>query len=225
MKRNTPDKYPIEDYLTNLRPISSFKLKNKLINSKLKSLCCERCLAVEWLGSPIPTELHHIDGNHENNHLNNLQILCRNCHALTTNFSGKNKLKTCAPRISDEEILKLVPTFENKRQLLKSIGLNATGKGYQRITVLLAKNPEINFKERNPRKPYVKKGRKSKINWPDPQELQKLLWEKPTTKIAKSLGVSDKAIDYFSKKHQLTKPKRGYWSNSKADPEGIEPSI
>ena len=36
-------------------------------------------------------ELHHIDGNHSNNELSNLTLLCPNCHALTDNYRGKNK--------------------------------------------------------------------------------------------------------------------------------------
>ena len=43
----------------------------------------------EWMGISIPIELHHIDGNRFNNKLDNLQILCPNCHALTDNYSGR----------------------------------------------------------------------------------------------------------------------------------------
>ena len=42
------------------------------------------------MGIEIPLEIHHIDGNHKNNKLENLQILCPNCHSLTTNYRGKN---------------------------------------------------------------------------------------------------------------------------------------
>jgi 5-methylcytosine-specific restriction endonuclease McrA len=41
------------------------------------------------MGEPIPLELHHIDGNHNNNDLSNIQLLCPNCHAQTDNFSNK----------------------------------------------------------------------------------------------------------------------------------------
>lgn len=44
----------------------------------------------EWMGKPIPLELHHKDGNHYNNDLSNLEILCPNCHAQTDNYRGKN---------------------------------------------------------------------------------------------------------------------------------------
>lgn len=44
----------------------------------------------EWNGKPIPLELHHKDGNHYNNDLTNLEVLCPNCHAQTDNCSCKN---------------------------------------------------------------------------------------------------------------------------------------
>lgn len=69
----------------------------------------------------------------------------------------------------------------------------------------------------------IKKTRPTKINWPTPEQLQKMLWEFPTTKIAQELGVSDTAICQFSKKFKLTKPPRGYWSKL-ARGEGIEPN-
>ncbi len=51
----------------------------------------------------------------------------------------------------------------------------------------------------------------TKINWPTPEQMFKLVWEKPTVTIAKNLGVSDKAINKFCKKNQIKKPPRGYW--------------
>ena len=41
------------------------------------------------MGYPIMLELHHIDGNHNNNKLENLQMLCPNCHSITDNFKSK----------------------------------------------------------------------------------------------------------------------------------------
>jgi transposase-like protein len=46
---------------------------------------------------------------------------------------------------------------------------------------------------------------------PTKDELEKLLWEKPTSQIAKQFGVSDKAIEKWSKLYGLKKPSRGYW--------------
>lgn len=43
------------------------------------------------MDKPIPLHLEHIDGNHLNNNLNNLTLLCPNCHSQTPNFRGRNK--------------------------------------------------------------------------------------------------------------------------------------
>lgn len=80
---------PIEMYLVDGLKTNSHRLKNKLIDDKLKRGCCEKCELNEWLGEKIPLELHHIDGNKYNNELNNLQILCPNCHSFTPNYRRK----------------------------------------------------------------------------------------------------------------------------------------
>lgn len=85
-----PPKRPIEDYLENRQTIQSYKLKNKILREGLLPAICFNCNLDQWLGKSIPLELHHIDGNNKNNNLNNLQLLCPNCHALTNNYRAKN---------------------------------------------------------------------------------------------------------------------------------------
>jgi hypothetical protein len=65
------------------------KLRRKLIEDGIKENKCEMCGVSEWMGFPITLELHHVDGNRYNNVLENLQILCPNCHSLTPNHSKK----------------------------------------------------------------------------------------------------------------------------------------
>lgn len=83
-------KRPISDYFNGIKKITSHHLKIRLIEEGLKKEECESCHNIKWLSGKIPLELHHIDGNDENNKLENLQILCPNCHALTDNFCSKN---------------------------------------------------------------------------------------------------------------------------------------
>ena len=79
----------IEEYLVKGSQITSYKLKNKLFSAGLKEKRCECCGNTEWMGYPIVLELHHIDGNHMNHSLDNLQLLCPNCHSITDNFKSK----------------------------------------------------------------------------------------------------------------------------------------
>lgn len=88
---------PITDYLTNKASIGSYELKQKLLKQGIKKAICEECEGTEWRGKPMPLELDHIDGNSSNNSLENLRILCANCHALTPTYRGKNKGKRSVP--------------------------------------------------------------------------------------------------------------------------------
>lgn len=81
---------PSQYYTENNISISSYRLKEKLIRDGLKTACCEKCGVSDWLGVKLPLELHHRDGNHHNNTLDNLEILCPNCHSIQEGNSGAN---------------------------------------------------------------------------------------------------------------------------------------
>lgn len=57
---------------------------------------CEKCGwgEVNPATGKVPLQIHHIDGNSENNVESNLQVLCPNCHSLTENFGSRNKNAT-----------------------------------------------------------------------------------------------------------------------------------
>jgi hypothetical protein len=64
-------------------------LRLRLIASGLKQAKCEECGLTEWRGQPAPLQVDHIDGDNLNNELNNLRILCANCHMLTETWGFK----------------------------------------------------------------------------------------------------------------------------------------
>lgn len=74
-------KRPIEDYLSNRFDINSDALKKRLIKESIFEAKCHHCNNHTWLNEPIPLELHHKDHNHKNNNLDNLTIVCSNCHS------------------------------------------------------------------------------------------------------------------------------------------------
>ena len=83
-------KTPIEDYLTNKVKITSHKLRLRLLKEGIFEYKCACCGNSEWLGQPIPLELHHKDGNKDNNSLDNLELRCPNCHYFTETYKTKN---------------------------------------------------------------------------------------------------------------------------------------
>ena len=82
---------PISEILVLGSSYQSSKLKRRLLKEGLKSRICECCGLSEWRGVSIPLEVHHVNGNNKDNRLENLQLLCPNCHALTDSYRGKNK--------------------------------------------------------------------------------------------------------------------------------------
>lgn len=83
-------KRDIQLYLNNSHAIQSNKLKKRLILENILEHRCSSCHGVMWLDQPIPLELDHINGDSKDNSLENLRLLCPNCHALTPTYRGKN---------------------------------------------------------------------------------------------------------------------------------------
>lgn len=88
-------RYELEDIFGGKHPeYQSNKLRQRLIKDGIKLNQCESCKLKDWLAQPIKLELHHIDGDRTNNNLENLQLLCPNCHSYTDTYKGKNVRKS-----------------------------------------------------------------------------------------------------------------------------------
>lgn len=88
---------------------ASYILKNRLFKEQIKEEKCENCLNDSWLNEKIPLELDHINGNKRDNRIENLRILCPNCHALTSTYRTKNwkkiKLNATMAKLQDAAVL------------------------------------------------------------------------------------------------------------------------
>ena len=99
---------------------------------------CEKCGCEQWLGQPIPLEVHHEDGDSLNNEMDNLKLLCPNCHALTENYRGKN-INHGIKTISDDVFAETLQCSPNIRQCLMKLGLAAKGDNYRRAREIIFK--------------------------------------------------------------------------------------
>ena len=135
-------KIPIEKYLQKNTYIGSNKLKQKLFDCGIKEKKCEKCKRTKWNRKEIPLQLHHKDGNKTNNELDNLQILCNNCHGQTDNYCkkskkikdikiNKNKICCCGKEISKKSIkCKSCVKLEQKRKVSDRPSLEILLKEY-----------------------------------------------------------------------------------------------
>lgn len=82
----TAEEYAVSSY------VKSSKLKDKLVREGKKENKCEICGISSWLGVEIVLELHHKNGNHYDNDLDNLQILCPNCHAVQKSHEDSRQI-------------------------------------------------------------------------------------------------------------------------------------
>lgn len=92
-----PWRIPLEDLLVSGRRTGRRHLKERLSNAGVLEQHGHECGLVEWRGKKLPLELHHVNGVPDDNRVENLTLLCPNCHSLTPNYCGKNtkRRRTC----------------------------------------------------------------------------------------------------------------------------------
>ena len=209
------------------QPLKGGALLKPLI--ELRGHKCECCQNSEWLNQPINLQVHHIDGDKTNNCLDNLQLLCLNCHSQTDNFGTKNrKLKVH----SDEEVLEALKNHKSIRAALFSLEMSDGNANYVRVRKLLEQNNNVEVGENLPQE--QQKIQKEKhcpkcgkvishtakycvecaqlaqrtVERPNRDELKNMIRTMSFLDIAKKYKVSDNAIRKWCDNYQLPRHAR-----------------
>lgn len=69
---------------------SRHNIKHRLIKAGLLDVRCQECGLSEWRGKPLMPHIDHINGVRDDHRLENLRMLCPNCHSQTETYGGRN---------------------------------------------------------------------------------------------------------------------------------------
>lgn len=167
-------------------------------------------------GQKLTLQLDHINWDRYDNRIENLRLLCPNCHSQQkTSNKQKGEKKINKITITEEKVLDLARQLPSIRQILLKLHVADSSLNYEKIRKILKlnnleldKNLKIEYKtDRNRPRPQHRK-----VERPSKDQLEKLVWEESTVKLSKKFGVSDKAIEKWCKFYGINKPPRGYWA-------------
>ncbi|MFE8986325.1 HNH endonuclease signature motif containing protein [Streptomyces collinus] len=87
----TPEAFLVEQPADRARRVSSDRLKWAMASSGVAERCALCGTEAVWRGRPLPLEVDHVDGDWRNNRIENLRLLCPNCHSTTDSYRGRGK--------------------------------------------------------------------------------------------------------------------------------------
>lgn len=91
-KDMTSKTIPLSEILDGKHPYyQTYKLKKRMLENNILKNECSQCGINQWNGNPINCELDHIDGVRTNHKIENLRLLCPNCHSQTDTYRSKNR--------------------------------------------------------------------------------------------------------------------------------------
>lgn len=189
-------------YYTNTSSLKKILLQHEMLQYKCSN-CNRTTYNINGEEITMPLQLHHIDGDRQNNTIQNLTLLCPICHSLTTNFRGKNKKQKkyifCSK--CNKEIRK------NKYGLCRQcyVSQQNDNNNQQFNSNDCCKQCGVTIKKSKSgycRKCFYKKSLQNK-NKPTKQILIKQIQEQSFVKLGQKYGVSDNTIRKWCRSYDI----------------------
>ena len=199
---------------------SGLQIKHLLFREKIKEEVCELCsLGNEYNGLPFAMQLDHINGNNKDNRIENLRILCPNCHSQTSTYcSGQSFNPSCKP--SKEQLLEDIKQFKSATLISEKYNIcHRNIRNWIKAEGLYEIYLEMSKSTREPKKEYkcskcnieINKKNTSglcndcKTKCPSKEQLLEDLQEfKTIIAIGEKYGVSYNGVNKWIKKYEIT---------------------
>jgi 5-methylcytosine-specific restriction endonuclease McrA len=146
------------------------QIKKRLLTEGLMTYECSSCGIADWQGQPLSLHLDHINGINNDHRLENLRLLCPNCHSQTSTYAGRNK-----PRKPRKKASTPKPRVK-KQNFCVDCGV-AISRRAQRC-----KSCQGKFSQ------------PTKTEWPSVDELIVMVERSSYSAVGRKLGVSDNAV-------------------------------
>lgn len=111
----------------------NINLKRERILMEQESRCDVCKNEAFWNGKPLNFHLDHVSGDRTDETRSNLRLLCPNCHSQTETYCGGNQ-----KNVSDSQLKEALQESASVLQAFKALGLQPSGKNYQRAKRVLA---------------------------------------------------------------------------------------
>ena len=155
------------------------QIKKRLLAKGLITYECSTCGIAEWQGKRLSLHLDHINGVNNDHRLENLRLLCPNCHSLTSTYAGKNKRRKPRKKIST-----------HKPRVKKQ-------------TLCVDCSAIISRKAQRCKSCQGKFNQPTKIEWPSVEELIVMVERTNYSAVGRKLGVSGNAVRKRIQRHKV----------------------
>lgn len=88
---------PLSEVLVRNSDFNTSHVRKRLLRECMIDQQCDVCGIREWMGQPLTIELHHINGIRNDHRLENIRMLCPNCHSQTSTYRGRNRRRPESP--------------------------------------------------------------------------------------------------------------------------------